>query len=323
MKFIMFTKHLEGLDVPGIMKALKSVGVEGADLCTRPGYPVNPENVDKELPRVARQFADEGLCIPLVTTPGDFIGADIDYAERMYAGCGEAGVANIKLGYWHWRENNPTYWEHVDIIRKEFYSAWALAGPLGDIGLLFSRVKPNETQLHTNGYPLRVLLTEPGKQEIYRSQLKAISQARSYIYIQNAYLTDDRILRELIKARRRGVDVRVIMPIETDHGPITRSNVLAANSMLDNGIRVFIYPGFSHVKAAVIDGWVCLGSANYDRLSLRLNRELNIASSDPGVRDELLEKLFEPDFKVSVELTEQIPRQWADFLVELIGDYLY
>ena len=45
MKFIMFTKHLQGLDIRGIMDALKSVGVEGADLCVRPGYPVTPRLV--------------------------------------------------------------------------------------------------------------------------------------------------------------------------------------------------------------------------------------------------------------------------------------
>ena len=119
MKSIMFTKHLQGLDVPGIMEALKSVGVEGADLCTRPGYPVTPDNVDKELPKVAKMFADEGLCIPLVTTPTSFTSADIDYVERMYAGCGEAGVDNIKLGYWHWSSDGPGYWGRVDSILKE------------------------------------------------------------------------------------------------------------------------------------------------------------------------------------------------------------
>ena len=46
MKYIMFTKHLRGLDIPGIIGALHSVGVEGADLCVRPGYPVNPDNVE-------------------------------------------------------------------------------------------------------------------------------------------------------------------------------------------------------------------------------------------------------------------------------------
>ena len=116
MKFIMFTKHLEGLDVPGIIAALKSVGVEGADLCVRSGYPVNPENAAKALPEAARLFADEGLSIPLVTAPGDFNRPDLDYAESYYAACGEAGVNHIKLGYWHWTPE-MNYWDEVEKIK--------------------------------------------------------------------------------------------------------------------------------------------------------------------------------------------------------------
>jgi hypothetical protein len=40
--WIMFTKHLEGWDLPQIIAGLKSAGVQGADLCVRPGYPVTP-----------------------------------------------------------------------------------------------------------------------------------------------------------------------------------------------------------------------------------------------------------------------------------------
>lgn len=116
MTFIMFTKHLEGLDVSGIIDALQSVGVAGADLCVRPGYPVCPENAEKALPEAARQFADAGLSIPLVTTPGDFVRPDMDYAERLYAACGEAGVRHIKLGYWHWKPDMD-YWEEVEVVR--------------------------------------------------------------------------------------------------------------------------------------------------------------------------------------------------------------
>ena len=58
------------------MDALKSVGVEGADLCVRPGYSVNPENAEKQLPAAAKQFADEGLSIPLVTTPTSFLDSE-------------------------------------------------------------------------------------------------------------------------------------------------------------------------------------------------------------------------------------------------------
>ena len=58
-------------------------------------------------------------------------------------------------------------------------------------------------------------------------------------------------MHALIEARQRGVDVRVIIPLETDRGLITRNIALAANALLENGVRVFIYPGFSHAKAAV------------------------------------------------------------------------
>ncbi len=127
MKFIMFTKHLEGLEVSGIIKALQSVGVEGADLCVRPGYPVNPDNAEKQLPAAAKQFAAEGLSIPLVTTPGDFLDPKRADIQGVYAACGEAGVANLKLGYWHWSKEKGDYWAEVEHIRKQLDGFQALS----------------------------------------------------------------------------------------------------------------------------------------------------------------------------------------------------
>ena len=97
---------------------------------------------------------------------------------------------------------------------------------------------------------------------------------------------------------------------------------MTANALLKYGIRVYIYPGMSHIKAAVYDGWACLGSANLDRLSLRINKEANVATSDPQAVNELVESLFVPDFEQSPELTEPFPERWMDHLVETVGDYL-
>ncbi|MDA0709501.1 MAG: TIM barrel protein [bacterium] len=116
LTYIMFTKHLEGMDVAGIISSLKSVGVQGADLCVRDGYPVNPGNIAKALPAAAKQFADAGLCIPLVTAPGDFNRPDIEYADRYFGACGQAGVGHIKLGYWHWSPEKH-YWTQLDEVR--------------------------------------------------------------------------------------------------------------------------------------------------------------------------------------------------------------
>jgi phosphatidylserine/phosphatidylglycerophosphate/cardiolipin synthase-like enzyme len=92
--------------------------------------------------------------------------------------------------------------------------------------------------------------------------------------------------------------------------------------MLEHGIRVFVYPGMSHIKAAVYDGWACLGSANWDKLSFRTNKELNIATSHAPYVDALLDRVFAADFAKSVELTEPFPVRWSDHLMEIVADYL-
>jgi len=211
----------------------------------------------------------------------------------------------------------------VDILKYEFEKAWAHAGLFGDLGYAAVRLGPEPDNADDVGYPVRALFTRAGDHEIFRAQREAIRNARKYIFVENAYFTDDAMLYELARARRRGVDVRVIMPLVTDRGPITRNNALAANAMLENGIRVYIYPGMSHIKAAVFDGWACIGSANWDRWSFRINKELNIATSHPEAVAELERLVFEADLSNSVELTEPFPERWTDHLIEMVGDYIF
>ena len=167
---------------------------------------------------------------------------------------------------------------------------------------------------------VRLLYTRPYDAEIYRAQLAAIRGARQHIFIENAYLGDDLILYELIRARRRGVDVRVVVPNRPDSELMNRSNAVAVNTLTEHGVRVYLYPGMTHVKAAIYDGWVCLGTANFDRLSFRVNREVNIATSAPEVVAAVRREIFERDFQVSAELTRAQPVQFADYLYERIVD---
>ena len=211
----------------------------------------------------------------------------------------------------------------VRVLQHEFDKAWAHSGPLGDFAWAGRAVQRLPHEEDGEGYPIRTLFTRTESAEIYRVQRKAIQRASNYIYVQNPYYTDDVMLYELARARRRGVDVRVIIPLETDRGLITRNNVLAANELLKHGVRVFIYPGMSHVKAAIYDDWACLGSANWDRWSLYLNKELNVATSEPSAVTELRERIFEKDFAASVEMTEPIPEHWTDYFYEVFGDYFF
>ncbi len=210
----------------------------------------------------------------------------------------------------------------VDRIDHDFNKTWAHSGFFGDLGLLMYKLKPNKHLAEDKGVPMRLLYTNPGNYEIFLAKIEAIKSAKSYIYLENAYFSDDTLLYELIKARKRGVDVRVILTTKGDNNIMNINNAVVANIMISNGIRVYIYPGMSHVKAAIFDGWVCLGSANLDKLSLRINKEVNIATSDKGAAKGLMDKIFDPDFKKSIELKEPIPENWYDFLLEALADIL-
>ena len=169
---------------------------------------------------------------------------------------------------------------------------------------------------------MRVLQTRDFDSDIYKAQIAAIRNSRSFILIENAYFSDDRIVYELAKARRRGVDVRVILPAEGNHGVLDLSNAIAINHMLEHGIRVYRYPGMSHTKAAIFDGWVCVGSANFDKLSLRVNRELNLATSAPEVARALLQELFIPDLLASEEVTSPVDVTLSARIAEVVADEL-
>ena len=211
----------------------------------------------------------------------------------------------------------------VHDLQRKFDKSWVRSGVTGDYGLLVESLNTRQPDTRTEGHPIRILTTSVHDSMLYRAQLEAIRRARDYIYIQNAYFSDDKILFELARARRRGVDVRVILPEVSDSGILNLSNQVTVNTLLKNGIRVYAYPGMTHVKAAVYDGWACLGSANFDKLSLQVNKELNLATSDPETVQTLLDRVFLPDFEKASEIVKPNPLETRHYLAEFFADELF
>jgi cardiolipin synthase len=213
----------------------------------------------------------------------------------------------------------------VGHLERDYRLAWAHAGPLGDFAYawawLFDRTLPRKNTV-TNAIDLRPLRTATGKTEIYRAQFEAIERSRSYIYIETPYFDDESSLRALIRARQRGVDVRVVFPSQNDSGVMQVNNALVAGELVRNGIRVYAYPGMTHVKAAIYDGWACVGSANFDKMSLRVGQEEDIGFSDTATVARLKQELFETDFARSREITQPGATSWFDSIVKAFTDQL-
>jgi sugar phosphate isomerase/epimerase len=129
LRYVFFTKTLRDLAVPALIEALRDIGADGADLCVRDGYPVNPANVRRVLPGAARRFHDAGLTVAMVTAPTDLHDPAGPQAEALFGGCHDAGVPYVKPGYWAFRPG--PFAPQLDAARKELAGWQKLAQRFG------------------------------------------------------------------------------------------------------------------------------------------------------------------------------------------------
>jgi cardiolipin synthase A/B len=210
----------------------------------------------------------------------------------------------------------------VASLEDEFRREWAHEGLWGDLGYFAELTRGPRTKEPSrpedHWIKLRLLPTKTAWKPFSAAVQGAIAKSKSYIYLENPYLFDKRVIVGLVRARNRGVDVRVVLPRVNDQKAGGRSNLVLANYLIGHGVRVYFYPGMTHVKALLVDDWACLGSGNLNHLSLRVCQEHNVASSDPVFAARLKKELFEEDFTRAYELTEPVSIEWVDFLADLV-----
>ncbi len=205
----------------------------------------------------------------------------------------------------------------VAAVQRRFEACWREHG--GSPSEPAAPARVDATSVTPNAWG-RLIETLPGKHELQSALYKAVDDARHYVYVENVYFTDSRLVYKLAQARRRGADVRVVLTVQGSCSPINRATRVLANRLLRAGVRVYLYPGTTHAKVAVVDGaWAYIGTANFDALSLRHNRELGVVLAAGSAIAELEEKLFAADFRDEWELREPLPVTVKDYLCEVLA----
>jgi len=141
-------------------------------------------------------------------------------------------------------------------------------------------------------------------QELRRSLYRYVRAARERIWIATAYFVPSRkLMRALVRAARRGVDVRLLLPgPHTDHPGVRHAGRRFYMRLLRAGARVYEYqPRFLHAKSVLCDDWASVGSSNFDRWNLRWNLEANQEVDDPAFAG-AMRAMFESDFADSREI---------------------
>jgi len=135
--------------------------------------------------------------------------------------------------------------------------------------------------------------------------IEAINRANDHIYLTHAYFVPDRAMRAgLIEAARRGVDVQVLVPHESNHVTADWLARRHFEELLRAGVRIFRYRHIMiHSKTATVDGvWSTVGSANIDRYSMLGNYEINLEAYSERFAGQM-ERMFELDKTNADELT--------------------
>ncbi|MBE2253479.1 MAG: hypothetical protein IAE78_28385 [Myxococcus sp.] len=188
----------------------------------------------------------------------------------------------------------------VKQMQSEWMSAWMhLGGKVsGDDATVKSRFFPEYKPGEAPGnQKITTVQHIPGEnRQIMQTYLDRINTATKSIHIENPYCTNPDIQNALIAAAKRGVDVHVILPGESDHGFSHLAARQKYPEMLKAGVKIYEYPGFNHDKVMVTDGkFTTTGSSNLDDVALYHVYEMNLNVEDEKFARDTLERLFTVD----------------------------
>ncbi|WP_346385390.1 phospholipase D-like domain-containing protein [Nocardioides sp.] len=153
--------------------------------------------------------------------------------------------------------------------------------------------------------------------------IEAINRASSNVWMTSAYFLPDQDFVDAMRdAAGRGVDVRLLVPLKSNHIVADWISRGYFSQLLDAGVRIFRFrDAMVHAKTATIDGtWSTVGTANIDRLSLSGNYEINVEVIDEALA-KTLEEIYTVDEGNCLELTSSeweardLHRKFTEFVL--------
>lgn len=184
-------------------------------------------------------------------------------------------------------------------IEAAFAHSWSETGsPLADFPRMLRAAEP------AGSVALRVIATQPSSAGIYRLDQLIAAMARQTLWLTDAYFVGIApYVQALVAAARDGVDVRLLVPGNSDLAVVAGLSRAGYRPLLKAGIRVFEWNGsMLHAKTAVADGqWARVGSSNLNIASWLSNFEIDVAVEDTGFAGQLAAQ-YERDLENATEI---------------------
>lgn len=167
------------------------------------------------------------------------------------------------------------------------------------------------------GAAIQVISSGPDSDiaNIQQEYFSVINLAKKYIYISTPYFIPDvSIMTALKTAALSNVNVKLMIPDNSDSKLLKWSIRSYLEELLDVGVQVYFYTkGFLHSKVLLADDFVAsIGTANMDERSFSQNFEVNAIIYDKSICTELKAQFLrdlEVCHQVSVEEFKKRPRK--------------
>lgn len=165
---------------------------------------------------------------------------------------------------------------------------------------------------------------------IYVDLISAVVNSETNVYITDAYFAPDHQMRHALEdAARRGVDVRLLLPSQSDEPFIASAQRSHYRDLLNAGVKVYEWSGqMLHAKTATIDGvWSTVGTSNLDWWSIARDNEVNAVILGHHFSDEM-NLMFKNDLEDSEEIElsnwkkRSLEERLKEFFAELIQPLL-
>ena len=242
---------------------------------------------------------------------------------------GFIGGMNIARRYVQGTVRQPWRDTHVKItgsavygLQRAFLVDWYFVSKI----LITERSYYPEIIIGQNDNLVQVVTSSPTSlwPEIEQGYVRILTNAKHYVYMQTPYfLPTNPILFAMRVAALSGVDVRLMIPYETDTKVVewaSRSYVMEAAKA---GVKILLYrEGFNHSKLLVSDdAMATIGSTNVDFRSFENDFEANAFFYDKEIALQVKE-VFLADQKDSIDLDDVrrfikkpfLQRLWESFV---------
>jgi len=136
--------------------------------------------------------------------------------------------------------------------------------------------------------------------------VRQLSHAEHRIWICTAYFSpSSKVLRAIKKARKRNVDIRIILPSKSDIFFIPILSRTYYQLLLNMGVTVYEYqPSILHAKILLIDEQCIIGSTNLNHRSFHHDLEMDIVLTHPSSIKDIEQQLLS-DIASSTKMTQQ------------------